>query len=101
VRKVLPGELKSVKVKVCCGSLGVQSLCEPQVRLITHGVCSENFLKAILSPCEVLSAEVNVAKFEPGLLVDLIDLEVLIKHRNGIIDEIIVLVERNKTLHCL
>ena len=69
--------------------------------MVAHWVDSKHLFKAVLCLCEVLASEIDVAEFKPGLFVDLVNLEILIKHRYGIVMEVIVLIQGDKSLHCL
>ena len=52
---------------------------------IIKRVNGEDLFKAVLCSGEVLFVEVDVAELEPGLLVNLVNLQILVEHRDGII----------------
>jgi hypothetical protein len=97
--EILPRCLKVREVLLRSHSHAVNYLSVSDVVLVVQRIGSNQLLETVSSLSEVLPTHVDVAEFEPGFLINLADLNVLVQHADGVIDHIVVPVKRNEPLH--
>jgi len=90
VCKILPAQLEKVIRILGRQGLGIEDFGVFKVYLVVDRVYTEKFLEAELGFQEVLLAQVNVTKFLPSFLVDLVYLKILIQQSDGLAQHIIV-----------
>lgn len=71
-------------------STGVYYLSELDIMLIVLWTARNKLFHAVLSLGKVLLGQVHVAQFEPRLFVILVNFQILVQNKNGIILQIVV-----------